>query len=859
MKKNFTLLLFLFLQTFSFAQKQLLTYFLPDLKYNENIPTPEQFLGFQIGEWHVSHDQVLAYMRELDRRSDRISIETYGKTFERRPLLLLYVSSPDNQKNLQDIKNQHVALSDPTKSASINVSSMPIVLYQGYSIHGNEASGTNAAMLMAYYYAAAQGDEIESILKNTVILFDPCFNPDGLQRFSTWVNQNKSKNLVSDVASREFSETWPNGRTNHYWFDLNRDWLVSQMPESQGRVRLFQEWKPNILTDHHEMGSNGTFFFQPGVPSRVNPITPKQNQDLTWKIAQFHAKALDDISSAYYTQESFDDFYYGKGSTYPDAQGAVGILFEQASSRGHLQKTSNGLLSFPFTIRNQVTTSFSTVRAAQFLRTEMLDYQRSFYKNAVSDGKNDARNCFVFGEKEDQQKQFLFLQMLKRNNIKVFELGENTTLEGKKFEKGNAYVVPLNQPQYRLIRGMFETQKTFEDSLFYDISSWTLPLSFNIPYAAGNNQVILGKEINEIQQAKGAIIGNKSTYAYIMENDAYLTPNTLNFLLNEGLIVKVGAKPFTAKLTNGKSQKFSYGALLITIGNQSRSGETIYKLLESQAEKNNINFYAIETGLTEEGIDLGSPNFTVVKQPKVALIIGNGIDANAAGEVWHLLDQRYDMQVTNIEVEQIGRANLNNYNTIVLPDGSFGNISENGKNKLRDWISAGNTLIALGNASKWLKDNGLINIKFKLSKQNAKVNLRRMYEKAEDDMGAEVLGGAIFEVDLDLSHPLCYGYTRSKLPVFQADTLFMDVSQNAYATPLQFSAKPLLSGYLHKKFENVVKNAAAVVVSGMGSGKVICSTTDPNFRAFWYGTNKWFANAIFFGNSINKNTLELRE
>jgi Zinc carboxypeptidase len=859
MKEFFTLFLFLLLQTIGFAQKQPLTYFLPDLKYNENIPTPEQFLGFQIGEWHVSHDQVIAYMRELDRKSDRISIEIHGKTFERRPLMVLYISSPENHKKLQNLKDQHIALSDPTKSASIDVSSMPIVLYQGYSIHGNEASGTNAAMLMAYYYAAAQGDEIDSILKNTVILLDPCFNPDGLQRFSTWVNQNKSKNLVSDVANREFSETWPNGRTNHYWFDLNRDWLVSQMPESQGRVRLFQEWKPNILTDHHEMGSNGTFFFQPGVPSRVNPITPKQNQELTWKIAQFHAKALDDIGSSYYTQESFDDFYYGKGSTYPDAQGAVGILFEQASSRGHLQKTNNGLLSFPFTVRNQVTTSFSTLRAAQVLRTEMLDYQRSFYKNAVSDGKNDTRNCFVFGEKEDQQKQFLFLQMLKRNNVKVFELGENTTLEGKKFEKGNAYVVPLNQPQYRLIKGMFETQKTFEDSLFYDISSWTLPLAFNIPYAAGNNQVVLGKEINEIQQAKGSIIGNKSTYAYIMENDAYLAPNTLNFLLNEGLVVKVGAKPFTAKLTNGKSQKFSYGALLITVGNQTRSGETIYKLLESQAEKNNLNFYAVETGLTEEGIDLGSPNFTVVKQPKVALIIGNGIDANAAGEVWHLLDQRYDMQVTNIETEQIGRANLNNYNTIVLPDGSFGSISENGKNKLRDWVSVGNTLIALGNASKWLKDNGLINIKFKTSKQNTKVNLRRAYENADDDLGAEVLGGAIFEADLDLSHPLCYGYTSRKLPVFQADTLFIEASQNAYATPFQFSNKPLLSGYLHKKFENVVKNAAAVLVTGIGSGKVICSTTDPNFRAFWHGTNKWFANAIFFGNSINRSTLELRE
>ena len=243
-------------------------------------------------------------------------------------------------------------------------------------------------MLYAYHLAALQGKEIEETLSKTIVLLDPCYNPDGLNRFANWVNVHKSKNLSADPANREYNEPFPRGRTNHYWFDLNRDWLPSQHPESQGRIKNFHEWYPNVLTDHHEMGTNSTYFFQPGIPSRTNPNTPEENQELTKKIANFHAKALDKIGSLYYSEESFDDFYYGKGSTYPDANGCIGILFEQASSRGHLQESINGLVSFPFTIRNQLTTSLSTLEADQILRKDLLDYQRRFYQSGIATAKN---------------------------------------------------------------------------------------------------------------------------------------------------------------------------------------------------------------------------------------------------------------------------------------------------------------------------------------------------------------------------------------------------------------------------------------------------------------------------------------
>jgi hypothetical protein len=353
-----------------FLSAQDLKYYLPDsVTYSPAIPKPKDIIYHEVGEWHITHDRLVNYMKAIAAAApERVKLETMGFTYEGRPQVLLIITSPKNQQRLEEIRQQHVKLTDPSQSSSVNIDNMPIVVWIGHSIHGNESSGANASLLTAYYLAAAQGKQIDDLLDNVVVLFDPSFNPDGLQRFSTWANQHKSKNLVSDPNSREFNEVWPGGRFNHYWFDLNRDWLPAVHVESQNRLAWFHKWKPNILTDHHEQGSNATFFFQPGVASRVNPLTPEKNQELTAKLAKFHAAYLDRIGSLYFTKENYDDFYYGKGSTYPDVQGCIGILFEQASSRGHLQQTSNGLLSFPFTIRNQFVTALSTLEGAKALR-----------------------------------------------------------------------------------------------------------------------------------------------------------------------------------------------------------------------------------------------------------------------------------------------------------------------------------------------------------------------------------------------------------------------------------------------------------------------------------------------------------
>ena len=494
------LYVFLFLTiTSSFAQtgKVDMSYYLPqDVSYNKAIPTPESVIGFVPGEWHVSHDKLSEYMRTLAVASDRITIENRGTTFEGRPILLLTITSPANHNRIEDIRKEHVKLTE-SGSASLSTSNMPIVVYQGLSIHGNEPSGANAGLVAAYYLAAAQGAKIDALLENTVILFDPSFNPDGLQRFAYWANTNKSININADPQDREYSEVWPGGRTNHYWFDMNRDWLPVQLPESRARIKTFHHWYPNILTDHHEMGSNATFFFQPGIQSRTHPLTPKLNQELTKKIGNYHAKALDKIGSLYYTEESFDDFYYGKGSTFPDINGGIGILFEQASSRGHAQETDNGLLEFPFTIRNQFTAILSTLEAAQGMRTELLDYQKDFFNKARSESKGGA---YAFGSEKDAASAYHLAEILKRHKVEIHEVSNSFRESGKEYKKGYSYIVPKNQRQSRLVKAMFEKRTKFQDSLFYDISAWSFPLAFGLNITENASTSNAGPAIQELQK-----------------------------------------------------------------------------------------------------------------------------------------------------------------------------------------------------------------------------------------------------------------------------------------------------------------------------------------------------------------------
>lgn len=849
-----TLLLLLFFATALlplqvFSQKPSLSYYLPkDVQLDPAIPTPESVLGWQVGEWHVSHDKLVDYMKALAAASDRIKIETTGYTHERRPLLLLTITHPSNMPQLQQIQQKRQQLvTDPSSISDAELARLPAVAYMGFSIHGNEASGSNASLLTAYYLAAAQGEEVEKILKEVVVLLDPSLNPDGLQRFSSWVNSHKSKNEVADPESRELNEAWPRARTNHYWFDLNRDWLPVQQPESQARLQKFHQWKPNILTDHHEMGSGSTFFFQPGVPSRNNPITPAATYELTKAIAQYHIGALDAIGSLYYSEEDFDDFFYGKGSTYPDVNGAVGILFEQASSRGHAQENERGILRFPFTIRNQFTTTLSTLKAAYELRSRLLEHQRWFYLSAKKEAAADSEKGYVFGAEGDPVRPRELVELLLRHQIAVYESAEAPSVAGRKIAADNSFVVPLDQPQYRLIKAIFETRKTFTDSLFYDISAWTLPLAFNLPYKALDKRELnnlQGKKMQQVEMPEGTVVGGSSNYGYLFSWQPLLAPRALNQLLQKDLRLRVITDPVQFE---GKT--YSRGSVWIPAQSQNINADSLYKLVSRVAQENHLQIQAVSGGSTG-GVNLGSPSLLAVSQPKIMVAVGNGVSSYDAGEVWHMLDQRYDLQHSLVPLDQINGINLSRYNVIILPDGSY-NTAADAVPKLKDWLRSGGTLIGLQGGARWMAKNGLSNAKYKKQQNLDSLMAPQPYAKLDQARGAREMGGAIFEAKADTTHPLLWGYTTPTLSLFRTNADVLEASSNPYAHPLRYTQEPVRAGYVWQRHLENLKGTPAAQVSAYGAGRAVVLPDNPIFRAFWRGSERILVNAIFFGPVID--------
>ena len=827
---------FILLSGQMFGQKDLsANYYLPqDVTYNSKIPTPASVIGHEVGEWHVTHDKLVQYMYAVAAASDRISIVSRGTTFEGRPLLLLTITSTQNHANLESIHKNHLKRTNEDVSPS-EIEKSPIVVYQGFSIHGNEPSGSNAALMVAYYLAAAQGPQIDALLNNTVILFDPSFNPDGLQRFAYWANTNRNKNLTTDGNDREYHEVWPGGRSNHYWFDMNRDWLPVQLPESRARLVTFHDWLPNILTDHHEMGTNSSFFFQPGIPERTHPLTPSMNQELTRKIGTYHAAALDQIGSLYYSEEDYDDFYYGKGSTFPDINGSVGILFEQASSRGHVQESDNGILTFAFTIRNQFTAALSTLKAAVEMRKEMLNYQYDFFKARRDQISNAKTNAYLIGDQKDVSKMTHFLDILLRHQIKVHQLNSDITLNGKNFKAGKSYVIPKDQKNKTLLNAMFEKRTSFQDSLFYDISAWSFPLAFNLDFADNGNTKLSGAPIEKAEFNKGTIT-TKSNYAYLFEWHDYYAPKLAYRLLSKGVRLKVGKSPFSQNDVN-----FDYGTIMIPAQNQSMSSEELFQIIDEALAGIPVQVFGVGTGLNK-GIDLGSGELSTLKLPKIGLFVGGGVNPHDAGEMWHMLDQRFDIPISKLDVDDLSGMDLSRYNVLIASN-MRGSFSEGAGKNLKSWIEDGGTLVAYGSVLTWLAKKEWLNAKFKSTTQVAK-NIS--FDQKSNFQGAQVVGGAIFNTKIDRSHPINFGTLGNELPVFRNSTMFLEADKDSYNNPVQYTDSPLLSGYISTTNLDSLKGTSAVKIQRLGRGRIVGIVNNTAFRAFWFGTNKLLLNSIFF-------------
>ena len=848
MKRSVTTILILFLIIFSKAQEKL-SYFLPDdVTYNQEIPTPEEFFGQEVGEWHLTHDQVLYYIKEIARSSNRAIMYEYARSWENRPLVHLVFTSEQNQSKLDELKQLHYDYSEPDKD--ISMEGVPVVVNLGYGVHGNESSATNSSVLTAYYLAAAEGAKIDELLEKTIVIVDPCLNPDGFNRHSTWANMHQSYAANGDNNSRQFSEVWPGGRTNHYWFDINRDYLLLVHPESKGRVEKFHEWKPNIVTDHHEMGPNSTFFFQPGVPSRNNPLTPERNYELTHEIAQYHARFLDAIGSTYFSEEQYDDYYYGKGSSYPDINASIGILFEQARFQGRVRQTDNGLKKLAFGIRNQFTTSLSTLEAAVNMHDKLLQMQKDFYLSASEIADNCPTKAYVFGSEYDKVKTQMFIDFLNRHQIEVYKNTKDLTANDITFKAGTSYVVPTKQKQIRLIESIFEDIHSFTDTTFYDVSTWTFTHAYGIPVAGLQSlkNVSASEEPVEAQKLNGHVIGEKSEVGYVFRWNEYNVPEVLYKLQAAGLITKVATKKFSFEL-DGTNEDFSYGTIFIPASGQNISRDAVYRFIQQIAMSTGIDFYALSTGLSPNGIDMGSGSFAHLTKPKILMFVGGSASSSEAGEIWHLFDQRYHIPITLTDLDKMSSISLAPYNNIILT-GSLKEWNSGNIDKLKTWVKSGGNLIVCKDAAVWAAQNGLGSTTFK--KPVAPDTTRYLtYAERNKERSLNYISGAIFESEIDITHPLCYGYSDNKLAIFKNDITVANTLEKKYAEPVKFSEQPYLSGWISEDNINRLKGAPIVSVQNLGRGKLISYLDDMSFRGTWLGTNKLFSNSVFFGGIIH--------
>jgi hypothetical protein len=812
-----------------------------DADLDPAIPTPGSVLGWEVGDWHVGHDKLTGYLYALAEASPRVSIKEIGRTHEQRPLLQLVFTSESNQQQLDTLRTAHLE------------GQGPLVAWLGYSVHGDEPSGSNAALLAAYYLAASRSAFVQELLEGTIVLIDPAINPDGLDRFASWVNHNAGLAPVANPATRQHIQNWPSARTNHYWFDLNRDWLPLVHPESRARVAEFHRWLPHVLTDHHEQGGrNPGFFFQPGVPSRQNPLTPDENFEITRALAVYHAEAMDKAGQPWFTEDAYDDFYFGKGSTYPDINGSVGILFEQRAIRGQQLATSNGVETFRAAIANQLRVSLSTLRGAWAMRDRLKSYQEGFHDSMLERAARRKFSAWVIGDDGDPERARALLDTFDLHRVEYHPLAETVRAGDHEFRPGHAWVIPVRQRQFGLAEAMMEQRTRFADNTFYDVSAWTLPLAYNLPYAtlarvpATDDPVGASRGVPTDAQAR----------AWLVPWNQLEAPVLLQELLTSGARVRTSRKAFTAQTGSGLVA-FQPGTLVVQAGIQEKELRPAISEILSSAALEGLEVHSLQSTATPSGPDFGASHFPILRPISPLILGGRNTSSYDTGTAWHLLDLRLGIPSPVLEQQHFAQADLRDYTHLLLADGTYTTLGSKGKQRIAQWVQDGGVLVTSGRAATWAEslcfekecpsENG--------QDASGETHEPRAYSDFSDDRAKLVIGGAIASALIDLSHPLCYGYQRPGLPVFRQGTSLLDPSDNPYATPVRYTKDPLMAGFIGEQRLDEMRGQPAVIAERHGDGLVVRFANNPLFRGFWRGTEKLFINALFFGQTVQSTTL----
>ena len=794
----------------------------------QQIKSPSEFFGVPLGEEFHLHHQVIDYYHYLaDVAPDRVKLTQYGTSYEKRPLILVYVSSASNLSNLESIRTEHV------KNVTGNSKADKAIAWLSYNVHGNESVSTESSMLTIYKLLTDKSD----YLNNTVVIMDPCINPDGRDRYVTWYNQNKNQPFNVDPHSMEHHEGWLTGRPNHYMFDLNRDWAWLTQVESQQRIKQYNLWLPHIHVDFHEQGVDDPYYFAPAAEP-YNEVISDFQRNFQMEIGKNHARYFDEKGWLYFTKEVFDLLYPSYGDTYPTYNGSVGMTYEQGGSgrAGLGVITANkDTLTLKDRIAHHTTTGLSTVEMAS-KNAERLNLEfRKFY----TDKEAKFKNYILSGEGD---KIDLLADLLDKHEIKYVKTNEEIIGKGLNFEtgktvsfkqKGDQIVIPSEQTKQKLVKVLFEPNAKLTDSVTYDITAWSLP------YAYGLNAFASEKPITVKASSATTFKNNVLTagaYAYIADWNSMKDARFLSELLKEKIKVRYSNEPFTIE-----GESFHRGSLIVT--KLDNGSQDVMAKLEEISNKHNVPLKSVKTGFVDKGKDFGSDAVKMIKPTKVAILRGGPTSTLSFGEIWHYFEQQLGYPVSVLDADYINRVDLSAYDVLVLPDGRYSSFMEDKMlGSLKDWVGNGGRLIAVSGAVKGLEGEKGFGIKSKKSKKDSTSVLLPYAAKQREGM-KKAITGAIFKIDVDPTHPLAYGYDSNYYSLKTNEDTY-DFLKSGNVGYIQKETKPL-SGFAGSKIQKDLENTLVFGVEDYKRGSVVYLVDNPLFRGFWENGKLLFANAIF--------------
>ncbi|WP_019961663.1 M14 family zinc carboxypeptidase [Woodsholea maritima] len=819
-----------------------------DVSYDAAIPLPETVLGYSSGEIIFTPDMLYSYARAVDAASDRVSIEPLGQSHFGRPILRVTITSPANQARLEDLRLAHLNAGAADSALSED---LPLVVQLTHGVHGSESSGYDSAVPILYHLAAAQDEATRALLDTTIVHQIILINPDGANRFANWTNDHHASVAVSDPQHREHSAHWPWGRTNHYWFDLNRQWLPVTQPEAVALVNTTHDWSPHVSVDLHEMGTNSTFFFSPGPVEGLHPLLSQDGLALNLELNQGLIDLFDREQQLYVTEELFDDFYLGYGSSYPGLIGSIPYLFEQSSARGLIQESDFGVQRYDDKIGQQARAALALINSAHVKRQDLILHRREFARQTLQMAMADPNSGYVFTS-TDPARLAAFIDLLNLHRIEVYHLARDIEAQGRTYKADTSYVIPLRQPGYRIIEGLFETRIITDKTEFYDVSGWTQPLAYDLDYAplrggrgARGERVLAG----DLTQPAPAM----AEYGYVMEWSSAFAPRALYRLLDRGVQARLIPDETTVNTADGELN-VPRGAILIPLARQPINAETLHALMVRAAQEDGVRIHPLTSGHTSLGSDMGGFDVLSLTKPKVLLITGETISMSDAGELWFLLDKEMHIPLSMIDMEDLSGADLSNYTHILMPHGHYGSLGTDGAERLQRWTEAGGTLIATRAGAHFLMENGLTSAQAPQRDEQTPLHpVRRL--PAYDDLATwdteTGISGALFAARMDITHPLAFGFEDQNIALHRAGTEAFALTDNPFAAVVRYSPDdPLLSGYASRENRSALAGRTAMFAERRGSGTVILFADDPYFRAYFKGSARLVTNSLFFQKSF---------